>query len=102
MRTLLCGCAAVTLLALGAATPALANGCNGYVNQFEWGCAAWDNNNGPQYPHYHGATRQPMNIRRGATAQYRPNAGMNVQVNRNGAGVIAAGGGNVIAAGGGN
>jgi len=33
-------------------TPANARGCNGVVNQFEWGCAYWDNNNGPQFPHY--------------------------------------------------
>jgi hypothetical protein len=92
----------MALLTLGAATPALANGCNGYVNQFEWGCAAWDNNNGPQYPHYHGSARQPMNIRRGATAQYRSNAGMNVRGNLNAAGVIPAGAGNVIPAGAGN
>ena len=29
-----------------------AKGCNGVVDQLKWGCAAWDNNNGPQYPHY--------------------------------------------------
>src|ERR1700749_3737090 len=32
--------------------PAAAKGCNGYVNQLQWGCAPWDNNNGPQFPHY--------------------------------------------------
>ncbi|UZK66674.1 hypothetical protein [Sphingomonas sp. M1-B02] len=35
------------------ATPASAGtGCNGVVNIFLWGCAPWDNNNGPQYPYY--------------------------------------------------
>jgi hypothetical protein len=40
---------------------ALANGCNGVVSQLEWGCAAWDNNNGPQFPHYNktGAAQVP-------------------------------------------
>ena len=33
-------------------TDAAAAGCNGVVDQFKWGCAAWDNNNGPQFPHY--------------------------------------------------
>ncbi|HEX8302801.1 hypothetical protein [Sphingomonas sp.] len=34
-------------------TPATAGtGCNGVVNVFVWGCAPWDNNNGPQYPYY--------------------------------------------------
>ena len=48
--------AAYILLAAGAygmsAGDAMAAGCNGVVDQFKWGCAAWDNNNGPQYPHY--------------------------------------------------
>lgn len=35
------------------ATPAAAGtGCNGVVNVFVWGCAPWDNNNGPQFPYY--------------------------------------------------
>lgn len=37
---------------LAIAGPSAAKGCNGYVNQMQWGCAPWDNNNGPQYPHY--------------------------------------------------
>jgi len=37
------------LLSLGQAEAA---GCNGHVNVAEWGCAPWDNNNGPQFPHY--------------------------------------------------
>ena len=42
----LCGAAFLSPIA------ANANGCNGVVNQLVWGCAAWDNNNGPQYPNY--------------------------------------------------
>ncbi len=31
---------------------ASAAGCNGVVNPAVWGCAPWDNNNGPKYPNY--------------------------------------------------
>lgn len=44
--------AAVVYFLPGSATPAWSNGCNGVVDQLKWGCAIWDNNNGPQYPHY--------------------------------------------------
>ncbi len=44
---------AAAALATVAATPAAAGtGCNGVVNIFVWGCAPWDNNNGPNYPYY--------------------------------------------------
>jgi len=46
--------AALAVIAFGiaASPPAKASGCNGVVSPLEWGCAPWDNNNGPQYPHY--------------------------------------------------
>jgi hypothetical protein len=31
---------------------AAAAGCNGVVNPAVWGCAPWDNNNGPKFPNY--------------------------------------------------
>lgn len=31
---------------------ASAKGCNGVVNPAVWGCAPWDNNNGPKFPNY--------------------------------------------------
>ena len=31
---------------------AAAAGCNGVVNAAVWGCAPWDNNNGPNFPNY--------------------------------------------------
>jgi hypothetical protein len=31
---------------------ASAAGCNGHVEPQTWGCAPWDNNNGPKFPHY--------------------------------------------------
>ena len=44
-------CASVALMT--AATPANAGtGCNGVVNPLVWGCAPWDNNNGPNFPYY--------------------------------------------------
>jgi hypothetical protein len=50
---------AIAFVALSPA--AFANGCNGVVSQLEWGCAAWDNNNGPQFPHYNKAlAAQPV------------------------------------------
>jgi hypothetical protein len=37
------------LLTTGQANAA---GCNGHVEPQTWGCAPWDNNNGPKFPHY--------------------------------------------------
>jgi hypothetical protein len=109
------GTAAMALVL--AVSPAQAAGCNGHVNAMEWGCAPWDNNNGPQFPHYtkpaprKAATPAPSTL---ATGHARPVVNNNARVappaqhtapiatNRNGHGVIAAGGGNTIAAGGGN
>ncbi len=52
------------------AAPASANGCNGVVSLAEWGCAPWDNNNGPQYPYYQGsANPAPIRIAHDAPAQ---------------------------------
>ena len=45
--------ASVAVAALSYSAPAFAGtGCNGVVNVFVWGCAPWDNNNGPKYPYY--------------------------------------------------
>lgn len=47
------GAVALGILGLTAAMPASAGtGCNGVINPFVWGCAPWDNNNGPQFPYY--------------------------------------------------
>ena len=108
-----------------AVSPAQAAGCNGHVNVAEWGCAPWDNNNGPQFPHYvkpHAQPAKPPQVQRPVVsapphvaapppALLAPNRGNGVIAagggnavnhNQNGNGVIAAGGGNTIAAGGGN
>lgn len=88
-----------------AAAPPMASGCNGVVNIFVWGCAPWDNNNGPKYPYY----------RKKVVSKYAP-PGSKVITDRgatmidiNGvkypiadARVVAAGGANVVAAGGAN
>lgn len=44
--------AAVVVASVAVSAPANAAGCNGVVNPFVWGCAPWDNNNGPNYPYF--------------------------------------------------
>jgi len=85
-----------------------AKGCNGVVSQGEWGCAAWDNNNGPQFPHYKkpGSAQPAAVVAPSALAQkpgpvLAPNK-VNAPVNANGAGLVASGGGNLVSSGGGN
>ena len=116
----------LAVFGIGAALLALptsfaeAKGCNGYVNQFEWGCAAWDNNNGPKFPHYHGASQPakappaaaPAKVAAPAITLQRPAApliappattqsGSHV-VNTNGSNIVSQGGGNIVSQGGGN
>ena len=93
----------VGLLAIAAvvgasgAAPAAAAGCNGVVNPFVWGCAPWDNNNGPNFPYYKKktvsapASKVKIEVKNGArmglyNGQWYP--------------VISAGGGNVKLIGG--
>jgi hypothetical protein len=113
-----------------AAGQAQASGCNGHVNVAEWGCAPWDNNNGPQFPHYqkpgHNTYTQPgHNAYAAPPAHIQPHnpppsvVGRNNGnglighdggslighdggsfTNSNGAGTIAQGGGNVVGPGG--
>lgn len=44
--------AAVVAAGVFATPAAAARGCNGVVNPLVWGCAPWDNNNGPQFPYF--------------------------------------------------
>ena len=80
---------------------ASARGCNGVVDQFKWGCAAWDNNNGPQYPHYKkpAKTTAPAKVRAPATPAQRPtiqhNQGNGI-ISRDGAGIIGNDAGSLI------
>ncbi|MCP3734242.1 hypothetical protein M9979_05045 [Sphingomonas sp. RP10(2022)] len=101
---------AITVAASGlsTATPAFARGCNGVVEFWTWGCAYWDNNNGPNFKYY----------KKQAVPVAIPKSGIAVKVkdgqayaNVNGqdkpivngvSGLVAAGGGNLVAAGGGN
>jgi hypothetical protein len=91
-----------------------AKGCNGVVNQLEWGCAAWDNNNGPEYPHYKKpASAQPAAktpapaVAAPSAAAVQPRAAAPI-ISTNGGGIVAQGGGNavsksgIVAQGGGN
>lgn len=68
---------------IGISPASAGTGCNGVISQAEWGCAMWDNNNGPQYPHYK---------RAGAPGQ----ANAPVQIAPNAAGVISTNGSNVV------
>ena len=80
---------------------ASARGCNGVVDQLKWGCAAWDNNNGPQYPHYKApqkAQPAPAKVAPAPSAALqppRPNAGNGI-VSRDGAGIVSRDGAGVI------
>lgn len=98
--------AAYALIATGAfylsANDASAKGCNGVVDPLKWGCAAWDNNNGPQYPNY----KPPAKAAKPAVAPavsaaqpQRPPAvsnNSNAVVNRNGGKLITNDGGSLI------
>lgn len=99
--------AGVALLS-GVAGSAAARGCNGVVDQLRWGCAYWDNNNGPKYPYYNARQTHVagLNVPEGTRLKVSGNNLIDASSGRivaSGAGnVIAAGGGNVIAVGGGN
>lgn len=93
------------LAASATAAPPMASGCNGVVNIFVWGCAPWDNNNGPKFPYY----------RKKVVTKFAPQGSKVItdtgatMIDINGvkypiadARVVAAGGANVVAAGGGN
>jgi hypothetical protein len=88
--------AAVAVLALGA-TAATARGCNGVVNQLVWGCAAWDNNNGPQYPNWHGPAPQPAR-------PVMPPQGMtrNGVISNDGSSILSTNGSNILSTNGSN
>lgn len=98
------GMAAVALLALSGTGPAAAAGCNGVVNPLVWGCAAWDNNNGPQYPNYRAPARSnaaPQITRGNASGIISNNATQGITTQR-GAGIVSGGAGNIVAGGAGN
>jgi hypothetical protein len=81
---------------------ASAKGCNGVVNQLEWGCAAWDNNNGPQYPHYKKPEAQPAAKSPSVPPPAAAAASAAAVQQRNGAPIISTNGGGIVAQGGGN
>ena len=100
--------------ATGGAGSAAAAGCNGVVNQLVWGCAAWDNNNGPQYPNWKGApparapapplaSLKPSGSASVAAMAYRPTNSLGgrpvAKVNGVWTYMVAAGGGNFAPAG---
>lgn len=95
--------------AVSFADGAMANGCNGHVDQLRWGCAAWDNNNGPQFPYYKAPARPaptssvPAPV--AAAGSARPAIGTtsgNGIISTNSGGIVASGAGNIVASGAGN
>lgn len=98
-------------MALLAGAPAQAAGCNGVVSPAEWGCAPWDNNNGPKFPHYRApaksSTPAPLAAQQQAP-QVRAGGDVNGFISHNGGGIVAQGAGNrqggngIVAQGGGN
>ncbi|RYY27552.1 MAG: hypothetical protein EOP62_05995 [Sphingomonadales bacterium] len=97
---------ALTLGCLGLALAMPANarmgtGCNGVINPFVWGCAPWDNNNGPKYPYYNAPRikipkeKAKIEVHNGAqmVRDLRNNKLMPL-VGNDGASMVAAGGGN--------
>ena len=100
MRFALLSVASVALISIS--SPASAGtGCNGVINPLVWGCAPWDNNNGPKYPYF---KKTQITIPQAKAELFNHNGIQMVRDLRNGAvhPVIAAGGGNVVAAGGAN
>ena len=55
LKTALAAAMAVGLFTFAAPANA-GTGCNGVINPFVWGCAPWDNNNGPNFPYYKKST----------------------------------------------
>lgn len=99
---------AAGMLVAAVSSPAYAGtGCNGVVNIFQWGCAPWDNNNGPQYPYYR-KKQVTMKAPNGSRITVKDGHAMvtingtNYPVVGGASGVVSAGGGNVVSAGGGN
>lgn len=97
---------ASTASAPAATAGSYGTGCNGVVNILVWGCAPWDNNNGPKYPYYRKkkqqlpASQTQIVERNGQkmalyNGQYYPLAGAPV-ISPGGANVVASGGGNMI------
>jgi hypothetical protein len=101
------GALALSALAALPAPAYAGTGCNGVINILVWGCAPWDNNNGPNYPYYKKA-QVSVQAPRGSKITIRDGHatvsinGRDYPVVNGASGVVAAGGGNVVAAGGGN
>ena len=91
---------AAAALAITASTSAIAGtGCNQVVNIFVWGCAPWDNNNGPKFPYFRKAVIEIPK----KDAQLVSKSGSNAVlykgtyyplISNDGGGIVAAGGGN--------
>ena len=83
-------------LAVLATNEASAKGCNGVVNPAVWGCAPWDNNNGPDFPNYKAPAKTQPRVQaparvapptQGQRPAVQPNSGNQI-ISRDGAGLI--------------
>lgn len=98
-KTRLAAIAAASLALVAGAAPAMAGtGCNGVVDWFKWGCAGWDNNNGPKFPYF----KKKMQSVPAGTQVIDKNGVWMAQINGQWAPIVAQGGGNIVAQGGGN
>jgi hypothetical protein len=87
-------------LSMLATNEAGAKGCNGVVDQLKWGCAAWDNNNGPQYPHY--KKKSTSAAKPAAAAQPVVAPPKHVVAPNAPSGIVSGGAGNIVSGGAGN
>ncbi len=89
---------ATALVAGTFALPAHA-GCNGVTNIFVWGCAPWDNNNGPKFPYF---KKRVIEIPKNGSQVVSKNGSSAVLyqgtyyplISQDGGGLVAQGGGN--------
>lgn len=106
LRFALVGVASIAAATLFATPATAGTGCNGVINILEWGCAPWDNNNGPQFKYW---KKQEVNapvsqvkivdVKGQRMAEYK---GKTWVIAPGAGNVIAPGAGNVIAPGAGN
>ena len=88
--------------AIVVATPALAGGCNGKVVPWIWGCAPWDNNNGPQFPYYVDPKKNQITLPKEGTQTRIVNGQQQALFNGNWLQVTGTNGPNLVAKGQGN
>ena len=94
----------LVVCALSSTAASAGTGCNGVIEPQTWGCAPWDNNNGPQFKYWKGGNAQKPAAQPAAVAAKPPvpAPALATRPGVAGAGVVSQGGGNVVSQGGGN